>query len=262
MLKRLFKKNTHNLLFKYLAGFGRSINRMYENSEHNMHYNGELELIKKLGKLNPKVIIDAGANKGMYAKYLAEHCPTAQIYAFEPVGSTFEILKEGLDEYSHVHCIQQGLFSESCKKEINIFNSDTHASLVEIQGLNQNFDNKQEIQLVKGEDFIASQGIEEIDFIKMDIEGAEYEAMLGFEEMIKAQKIRMIQFEYGYINITTKVLLMDFYRFFKQKGYIIGKIFPKSVEFRKYEFKYENFLGSNYVAIREDDSELKDLLLS
>jgi len=262
MLKRLFKRNTHNLLFKYLAGCGRSINRMYENSEHNMHYNGELELIKKLGTLEPKVIIDAGANKGMYATYLAEHCPTAQIYAFEPVGSTFDILQDGLAQYAHVQCIQQGLFSESCKKEINIFNSDTHASLVEIQGLNQNFDKKEEIQLIKGAEFIAEKGIEEIDFIKMDIEGAEYEAMMGFEELIKAQKIRMIQFEYGYINITTKVLLLDFYRFFKQKGYIIGKIFPKSVEFRKYEFKYENFLGSNYVAIREDDSELKDLLLA
>lgn len=262
MLKRLFKRNTHNLLFKYLAGFGRSINRMYENSEHNMHYNGELELIKKLGQLKPKVIIDAGANKGMYARYLAEHCPDAQIYAFEPVGSTFEILKEGLSAYSHVECIQQGLFSESCKKEINIFNSDTHSSLVDIQGLNQKFENKENIQLIKGEEFTANYEIEEIDFIKMDIEGAEYEAMIGFEEMINTGKIRMLQFEYGYINITTKILLLDFYRFFKQRGYIIGKIFPKSVEFRKYEFKYENFLGSNYVAIREDDSELKNLLLS
>ena len=235
---------------------------MYENSEHNMHYNGELELIKKLGQLKPQVIIDAGANKGRYAKYLAEHCPSAQIFAFEPVWSTYDIFQACLAEYSHVQCIQQGLFSKSCKKEINIFNSDTHASLVEIQGLHQNFDKKEEIQLGKGEEFIADKGIEEIDFIKMDIEGAEYEAMMGFEELIKAQKIRMIQFEYGYINITTKVLLLDFYRFFKQRGYIIGKIFPKSVEFRKYEFKYENFLGSNYVAIREDDSELKDLLLS
>lgn len=71
----------------------------------------------------------------------------------------------------------------------------------------------------------------------------------------------MIQFEYGYINITTKKLLIDFYNYFESKGYMVGKIFPKYVEFRKYEFKHEDFLGPNFIAVKKTETELIKLLI-
>ena len=46
-LKRLFKRNSHNNLLKALAGFGRAINRLYENRNHDIYSNGELTLLKK-----------------------------------------------------------------------------------------------------------------------------------------------------------------------------------------------------------------------
>ena len=70
----------------------------------------------------------------------------------------------------------------------------------------------------------------------------------------------MIQFEYGYINISTKKMLLDFYTYLENKGYLVGKIFPKTVEFRKYDFKYEDFLGPNFIAVKKTETELIDLL--
>ena len=63
-----------------------------------------------------------------------------------------------------------------------------------------------------------------------------------------------------YINISTKKLLLDFYNYFESKGYIVGKIFPKCVEFRKYEFKYEDFLGPNFIAVKKTETDLIKLL--
>ena len=83
---------------------------------------------------------------------------------------------------------------------------------------------------------------------------------MGFEEHIDKAAIKMIQFEYGYINISTKVLLFDFYNFFESKGYMLGKIFPKTVDFRKYEFKYEDFLGPNFIAVKKTEKNLIQLL--
>jgi len=103
--------------------------------------------------------------------------------------------------------------------------------------------------------------INEIDLLKIDLEGAEYEAILGFEEHINKGKIKMIQFEYGYINITTKHLLIDFYSYFDNRDYIVGKIFPKNVEFRKYEFKHEDFLGPNFLAVKKTETDLINLLM-
>lgn len=128
--------------------------------------------------------------------------PNTLIYSFEPVKSTFKKLKENVRNKNNIIPIEKGLYTNNCTKEINIFPSDTHSSL-------------------------------------FDIEGAKYDALIGFEKHIKSGKIKMIQFEYGYINITTKKLLEDFYNYFESKGYVLGKIFPKTVEFRKYEFKYQ-----------------------
>jgi len=260
MLKKLFKQNTHSLLFKYLSGFGRSMNRIYENSNHNIHYNGELTILKKLAYINPQIVIDGGANIGNYSQWVHKFSSQAQIYAFEPVTETYEKMCKNVENNKQVVPINRGLFSEKMTKQIHLYTQDKHASLYEIEGVKQKPLGTIEIKLIKGDEFVKEHNIEEIDFLKLDLEGADFDALLGFEEMIKEGNVRIIQFEYGYINITSKNLLLDFYTFFSEHGYIIGKVFPKIVEFRDYEFKYEDFLGTNYIAVKKSDTEIINLL--
>ncbi len=259
--KRFFKRNTHNNFFKVLAGFGRSLNRLYENRNHDIYSNGELTVLKKLSKLNPSVIIDGGANIGNYSLQINQLIPNTRIYSFEPVKSTFEKLKENVGKINNITTIEKGLYKNNCTQEIRIFPSSTHSSLIDIEGLSYKSNEKQTIELIKGDDFLKNYNIDEVDFLKLDIEGAEYDAIIGFEEHIMNGKIKMIQFEYGYINISSKKLLIDFYNYFDSKGYLLGKIFPKNVEFRKYELKYEDFLGPNYIAVKKTEKELINLLM-
>ena len=144
--------------------------------------------------------------------------------------------------------------------EINLFDSNTHSSIFDINKVMTESNKTTTIDLVKGDSFLTDAKIEYVDFLKLDMEGAEYDAIVGFEESLKSGKIRAIQFEYGYINIVTKKLLLDFYNFFEEYGYIVGKIFPKTVEFRKYNHKHEDFIGPNFIAVKKDDQELIDLL--
>ena len=99
-----------------------------------------------------------------------------------------------------------------------------------------------------------------IDFLKLDIEGAEYDALLGFENAFKDGIIKLVQFEYGFINISTKKLLIDYYTFFEANGYILGKVFPKNVEFRNYNVKHEDFIGPNFIAVKKTETELINIL--
>jgi FkbM family methyltransferase len=256
-LKRGFKKNTRNVLFKSLAGFGRSMNRLYENRNHDLYSNGELTIIKKLATLNPKVIVDGGANIGKYSKVVHQYIPQSTIYAFEPVVATFEQLKEKIKGMDHIIPVNKGLFSENTQKQIHLFHSNTHSSLYKVY---DEGDQTIEIDLIKGDEWIQQNNIEKIDLLKLDLEGAEFDAIKGFEKNIHDQKIRAIQFEYGPINIVTKHLLRDFYAFFEDHGYWVGKIFPKKVEFRKYQFKHEDFIGPNFIAIHHSDTALIQLL--
>jgi FkbM family methyltransferase len=260
MLKRSFKQHSHNRFFKQLAGFGRAINRFYENRNFDMHSNGELCIIKKLASTNPSVIIDGGANIGRYSEWLSQYIPGATVYAFEPVQDTFRSLVEKFEKNDHFVLVNKGLYKEVAEKQIHLSSSNTHSTIYQAVGANNNSTASTSIQLMDGDSFCTQHNIAYIDFMKLDIEGAEYDALQGFKNMLSSGKIRLIQFEYGYINITTKNLLIDYYRLFEEHGYIVGKLFPKVVEFRPYETKYEDFLGPNFIAVRKTDTEMIRLL--
>lgn len=114
--KRFFKRNTHNNFFRVLADFGRVLNRLYENRNHDPYSNGELTILKKLSKLNPSVIIDGGANIGNYSLLINQLIPDVLIYSFEPVKNTFEILKKNVDSTKNIIPIRNGLYKNNCTK--------------------------------------------------------------------------------------------------------------------------------------------------
>jgi FkbM family methyltransferase len=259
-LKRIFKKNTHNTFFKILAGLGRSLNRLYENRNHDVHSNGELTVLKKLSSIKPTVIFDGGANVGNYCFLANEIMPECTIYAFEPVDATYQQLLKNIHNIQHIVPVKKGLFKENCASVINLFNSDEHSSLYDIQGLKTVSNQTQQIELICGDDFMKENNITSIDLLKLDVEGAEFDALIGFKNAIRKGSIKMVQFEYGYINISTKNLLLDFYNFFEENGYIVGKVFPKLVEFRSYAFKFEDFIGPNFIAVKKTEVELVNLL--
>ena len=211
--------------------------------------------MKKLSKFSPSIIIDGGANIGDYSLFVNQFVPECKIYSFEPVNSTFQKLLENKKDHDNIIPVNKGLFKENCSSEINLFNSDEHSSIYDIQGLSYKSNQKQTIELIRGDDFMEENKIDFIDLLKLDIEGAEYDALLGFENSIRHGKIKAIQFEYGYINISTKKLLIDYYNFFEANNYIVGKIFPKIVEFRIYDFKYEDFLGPDFIAVKKSESK-------
>ena len=259
-LKRVFKQNTHNSFFKALAGLGRSLNRLYENRNHDIYSNGEITVLTKIATMKPTLIIDGGANVGDYSVMANQIMPDCTIYAFEPVEATFQHLLSNIKDLKNVVPIKKGLFKENCELSINLFASNEHSSIYDIEGLPQSSNQKQTIALVRGDDFMRNQNIASVDFLKLDVEGAEYDALLGFETAIKNGAIKAVQFEYGYINISTKKLLIDYYTFFEANGYVLGKVFPKIVEFRKYHFKYEDFIGPNFIAVKKTETALIKML--
>ncbi|MEA1887459.1 MAG: FkbM family methyltransferase [Bacteroidota bacterium] len=259
-LKRLFKRNTHNFFFRALGDFGIAMIRFYENRNHDIYSNGELTLIRKLTKLSPSLVIDGGANTGNYSLMVNRFCGDAKILSFEPVEQTFNILKENTKDSERIKPVRKGLFSSDATKKINIFPLNTHSSIYDIKGLPYDRTASVSINMTTGDSVMKEYGINYIDLLKLDLEGAEYEALKGFSKAFENKQIRMIQFEYGYINITTRKLLLYFYEFFEQYGYIIGKVFPKTVEFRPYKFKYEDFTGPNFVAVHKDDLVLRNLI--
>lgn len=156
---------------------------------------------------------------------------------------------------------KKGLYKENTRLKINLYSSShAHSSLHTIKGVGVNPSGIEEIELTSGDQFIQAENLTKVDLLKLDIEGAEMDALVRLTSALNRKMIRLVQFEYGYINITTKHLLADYYDFFAKFGYLLGKIYPKEVTFREYSFHHEDFIGPNFVAVHQSDRELITLL--
>lgn len=127
---------------------------------------------------NDKVIIDAGANVGMFTLYAARQAPQAKIVAIEPFPTTFDRLKQTIEinHLSSVTCLNVALGKEAGQ------------AIMPTTEMGSQFR-----QVVTGEDgrpgipvpvvglgeMLDQQGLDQVDLLKMDIEGGEYPTLLN-----------------------------------------------------------------------------------
>lgn len=159
------------------------------------------------------VIFDVGGNFGTWSIMAVALVPRAKVYAFEPIKETFEEMEKNL-EYFDVNCYN--LVIGERRGEIEISYSDPGKGQIlhtEIKNPGRSHLKKKEKVVIETIDrFCEKNKIEKIDYLKMDIEGYEYKALLGAQKMIKEKKIDYIQFEIGEDNIFNKKTLHDFQR--------------------------------------------------
>lgn len=110
------------------------------------------------------------------------------------------------------------------------------------------FSHTEEISLVRFEDYwkteLSSQGI---DFLKLDIEGHELDALKGMGESLNLTKL--IQFEFGGCNIDTRTFFQDFWYFFTSRNFELYRITPFGpIKISRYSEMDETFSTTNYLA--------------
>jgi hypothetical protein len=116
-------------------------------------------------------------------------------------------------------------------------------------------------QLVTLDAYCTLNHIAKVDFVKIDVEGAEYRVLKGFGEHLRRQAVQCVQFEYGAFSTQTRFLLSDYYSLLSQ-AYWIGKIFPTYVDFRDYDWSMDDFRFSNYCCVLKSRPDLRALLVA
>ena len=143
---------------KYLEGFNPPTDEQY--------FDDCLELPD-----NP-VFADIGGYDGLTTKKFIEHYPSyKEVFFFEPEAKNIKTAKENLSDYKNIHFIQKGL---SDKNTTLHFSVNESASMICEDG-------ESSIEVAKLDDVVNS----EINFLKMDIEGAEGGAIEGAKNTIK-----------------------------------------------------------------------------
>jgi FkbM family methyltransferase len=144
----------------------------------------------KVGVTSGDVVIDCGGCYGDTAMMFAHHAGnTGRVYSFEFIPSNIEIFNKNIalnPEIKNVEIVKHPLWVESNLKLY--YKDDGPGSLVSSEEI-ENADGI--VSTITIDDFIKSNSIQKVSYIKMDIEGSELPALKGAVNTIRTFKPKL-----------------------------------------------------------------------
>jgi len=139
-------------------------------------------------KTNHPLIIDCGANIGLSVIYFKQLYPNAKIKAYEPDPNIFETLAFNVKSFgfNHVEVFQKAIWKQN--ETLQFKQEGGFSGRIPMANDSQNLIQVDAVSLV---DIIANQ---QVDFLKIDIEGAEYEVLKSCKDNL--QNVEHIFIEY------------------------------------------------------------------
>ncbi len=141
--------------------------------------------------LNPKIIVDAGANIGLSSIFFALAFPHARIFAIEPEESNFQMLVKNTQFYHRILPIHAALWNR--QEHLQITNSKDHKWAFQVTESKEN----KPTETVRGlsvDELLGEAEINQIDIMKIDIECAEKELFdSNYENWLDKTKLIIIE---------------------------------------------------------------------
>lgn len=149
------------------------------------------------------IVLDIGANIGFYTRILSKLVgDTGKVYAFEPDKQNFAYLQQNAGHLSNVVFHNKAVSNKTGK--ITLYHSD----LLNVDHKTyptEHYTSTSEIECVAMDDIIPDH---KVDFIKIDIQGYEYAAFQGMEQLFrKNKKLKIITefYPFGLTNAGTDI---------------------------------------------------------
>ncbi len=148
------------------------------------------EVYSFISKKDNPTIIDCGSNIGLSIIYFKNRFPKARVIGFEPDRNIYALLKSNINScnFSDVEIYNAAVWTENT--ELNFFSEGSLAGSTTINYVEDN-NKKYRVNAIDLKEFLR---LNEVDFLKIDIEGAENTLMPDIEQLIG--KIPFIFLEY------------------------------------------------------------------
>jgi len=219
--------------------------------------NGEVGVLKFLrNRLKGAVVVfDVGANEGSYTEVLLSTFESSSfkltIHGFEPAAETFARYSARFKETQQVISNHVGLSDSN--QVLRLYKSATSTGFSSLYESNKfNFNSFEDITLTTIDQYCHKNGVEVIDFLKIDVEGHEMSVLRGSGNMLQSGKIKVIQFEFGTGNISSKTFFKDFYDLLGDNFVFYRIVKNGLMVVEKYEYSMEVFgRVTNYLAVRK-----------
>jgi len=265
-LEEYFKSLTLRRRNQLLKNSLLSIGVGYRNSDPNKN---ETWLISSLflnifNKDEKLILFDVGANIGFYSELLLTNFTKSIIYAFEPNPITFDLLKKRkIGENKNFRCLNLGLSNESIETVIYTYSNDLIAGQASLSKdvfkILHNSDDLTfyDVKLVTLNEFCKNENVKNIDLLKIDTEGFEFEVLIGASDLLKKGRISVIQFEFNEMNVVKRRFLKDFYELLEDY-YFFRISFGELIDISVYKSEYEIFWYQDILCILKSEKKILD----
>ena len=134
------------------------------------------------------LIIDCGSNIGLSIIYFKKLFPDSKIFGFEPDKEIFKILESNISalNFNHVKLFNKGVWKHTGKLKFFKEGSLAGSFITDFEKNNTT----EEIEVIRLKDFLN----QEIDFLKIDVEGSENELIADIETELKNVKRIFIEY--------------------------------------------------------------------
>ena len=154
--------------------------------------------LEKLGfsPTKAQVILDIGANDGRWLASAYHMFPHATFHAFEPVPNTFETLCTNVKKKTRVRTYSNGFSSEAKNISMQLYENSRVSSMeMEKVQLGHIPLKTVSVECLTLDAWLEGRGINEIDFIKLDVEGHELQVLNGGVEMLRQSRAAFLLIE-------------------------------------------------------------------
>jgi FkbM family methyltransferase len=184
------------------------------------------------------VILDCGANIGMASLYFKWLYPKSQVQAFEPDPATFKLLQRNFAQ-NHLDVVTHNcaLWDEDTELDFYVDSTDP-GSLLMSTDASRSKSLPIKVPGRKLSDFIDGP----IDFLKLDVEGAEHQVLGDLAKARKLKSIRQMVVEYHHRIGQQKSRLGAFLRELEEAG------FEYQIHASRYPFSSQNVFQDILIA--------------
>ncbi|MHA1291720.1 MAG: FkbM family methyltransferase [Promethearchaeota archaeon] len=146
------------------------------------------------------IVVDIGAHIGVFSIFAAVNAKYGRVYSYEPFSENFSLIQENikLNNLTNIKPFKLAVGGVKEKRNLYINNEQNGGHSLFKNYLCQQQKEGLSTEVVDGitlKDIFSANGIEKIDFLKIDCEGSEYEILFSTHSNI-FRRVRKISMEY------------------------------------------------------------------
>lgn len=188
--------------------------------------------LERLLRAKPvETVLDVGGCFGDYALRFAEMWPAATVHAFEPNPESYARLVQRVKDVPAIRPVNLGAWKETGPQTFYLNSWAGACSLKDRPQDGPAYHSPEavhvdttEVNLIRLDEWAATEGLRDVDLLKLDIQGSELDALIGAGELLSGVRCILSEVHF-YANYEGAPLLAELWSYLRERGFSLYQLY-------------------------------------